>query len=219
MDLLLESFQYLLDPDWIMKNGGLYLVLLILFIETGIIIGFFLPGDPLLFISGMVIASANETPYPFDNPIFNLLFWMLLFIISTILGHFFGYWFGYKFKHFVNRKADTWFLKGKHVQTAHDFYEKRGGFAIAIARFVPIVRTFAPIIAGTVEMDFKKFAIYNVIGAIVWVGSITSLGYILGDIPWVKSNLEYILIGLVLIVTAPVIIKLMNKKEKSSQTI
>ena len=219
MDFILESLQYLLDPDWIMKNGGLYLVLLILFIETGIIIGFFLPGDPLLFVAGMVIASANETPYPLENPIFNLLFWMFLFTVSTILGNFFGYWFGYKFKHIVNRKEDTWFLKRKHVQTAHDFYEKKGGFAIAIARFLPIVRTFAPIIAGTVEMNFKKFAMYNVVGAIVWVGSITSLGYILGDIPWVKSNLEYILIGLVLIVTAPVILKLMSKKEENSQTI
>ncbi|MGC1632856.1 MAG: VTT domain-containing protein [Gelidibacter sp.] len=104
----------------------------------------------------------------------------------------------------------------KHIQTAHDFYEKRGGFAIAIARFLPIVRTFAPIIAGTVEMNFKKFAIYNVIGAIVWVGSITSLGYVLGNNIWVKSNLEYILIGLVLIVTTPVIIKLfINNKGKN----
>lgn len=214
MDVILESLQYLLDPDWIMTNGGLYLVLLILFIETGIIIGFFLPGDPLLFISGMIIASANEAPYPFANQFLNLLFWMMLFTASTILGNFFGYWFGFKFKHLVNRKEDTWFLKRKHIQTAHDFYEKRGGFAISIARFLPIVRTFAPIIAGTVEMNFKKFAFYNVIGAIVWVGSITSLGYILGDNLWVKSNLEYILIGLVLLVTAPVIIKLFIKKRK-----
>ena len=214
MDVILESLQYLLDPDWIMTNGGLYLVLLILFIETGIIIGFFLPGDPLLFISGMIIASANEAPYPFANQFLNLLFWMMLFAASTILGNFFGYWFGFKFKHLVNRKEDTWFLKRKHIQTAHDFYEKRGGFAISIARFLPIVRTFAPIIAGTVEMNFKKFAFYNVIGAIVWVGSITSLGYILGDNLWVKSNLEYILIGLVLLVTAPVIIKLFIKKRK-----
>lgn len=219
MDFILESLQYLLDPDWIMKNGGLYLVLLILFIETGIIIGFFLPGDPLLFVSGMVIASANETSYPLETQIFNLLFWMVLFTGSTILGNFFGYWFGYKFKHVVNRKEDTWFLKRKHIQTAHDFYEKRGGFAIAIARFLPIVRTFAPIIAGTVEMNFKKFAMYNVVGAIVWVVSITSLGYILGDIPWVKNNLEYILIGLVLLVIAPVIIKLMTKNENTNQTI
>ena len=185
MDVILESLQYLLDPNWIMENGGLYLVLLILFIETGIIIGFFLPGDPLLFISGMVIASAHETPYRF----------------------------GYKFKHIVNREEDTWFLKRRHIQTAHDFYEKKGGFAIAIARFLPIVRTFAPIIAGTVEMNFKKFAIYNVIGAIVWVGGITLLGYVLGNNLWVKNNLEFILIGLVIIVSAPVIIKLFIKKK------
>lgn len=214
MDVVLESLQYLLDPNWIMENGGLYLVLLILFVETGIIIGFFLPGDPLLFVSGMIIASANETAYPFDNQLFNLSFWMILFTVSTILGNFFGYWFGYKFKHVVNRKEDTWFLKRKHIHAAHDFYEKRGGFAIAIARFLPIVRTFAPIIAGTVEMDSKKFAFYNIIGAIVWVGSITGLGYALGDNLWVKSNLEYVLIGLVLIVTAPVIIKLFVKKKE-----
>ncbi|MBK6731506.1 MAG: VTT domain-containing protein [Bacteroidetes bacterium] len=218
MDVILEYLQHLLDPDWIMKNGGLYLVLLILFIETGIIIGFFLPGDPLLFISGMIISSANETPYPFANQFLNLLFWMMLFAVSTILGNFFGYWFGYKFKHKVNIKEDTWFLKRKHIQTAHDFYEKRGGFAIAIARFLPIVRTFAPIIAGTVEMNYKKFAFYNIIGAVVWVGSITSLGYVLGDIPWVKSNLEYIIIGLVIIVTSPIIIKLAKKKEKINHT-
>lgn len=213
MDVLMELVQHLLDPNWIMKNGGLYLVLLILFIETGIIIGFFLPGDPLLFVSGMVIASADEVAYPFEYQFFNLPFWILLFISATILGNFFGYWFGYKFKHVLNRKEDTWFLKRKHIQTAHEFYEKRGGFAIAIARFLPVVRTFAPIIAGTVEMNVKKFAFYNVLGAIVWVVSITSLGYILGENVWVQKNLEFILIGLVLFVTAPVIIKLFRKKK------
>lgn len=211
--MTLESFQYLLDPNWIMNNGGLYLVLLVLFIETGIVIGFFLPGDPLLFISGMVIASASETPYPFKDQYFNLPFWMALFIVSTILGNFFGYWFGYKFKHVVNRQEDTWFLKRKHIKIAHDFYEKRGGFAIAIARFLPIVRTFAPIIAGTVEMDFKKFAFYNVVGAIVWVGTLTSLGYLLGNNLWVKSNLEFILLGIIILVTAPIILKLFVSKE------
>lgn len=214
MDAIFNSLQHLLNPDWIMQNGGLYLVLLILFIETGIIIGFFLPGDPLLFISGMVIASTTESHYPFTNTFLDLSFWMILFSISTILGNFFGYWFGYKFKHIVIREKDTWFLKRKHIQTAHDFYEKRGGFAIAIARFLPIVRTFAPIIAGTVEMSFKKFAFYNIMGAIVWVVSITSLGYLLGENAWVQKNLEFILLGLVVIVTAPVIIKLFIKKER-----
>lgn len=218
MDTIYEFFQHVLDADWIMKNGGLYLVLLILFIETGIIFGFVLPGDPLLFISGMVIASANESHYPFSHQLLNLPFWMLLFMASTICGNFFGYWFGSKFKHVVHRKEDTWFLKRKHVSAAHDFYEKRGGFAIAIARFLPIVRTFAPIIAGSVEMDLKKFSFYNVIGAIVWVGSLTTLGYVLGDIPWVKNNLEFIMLGLIIAVSMPVIMKLIFRKKENVET-
>ncbi len=213
---ILESLQHLINPDWIMKNGGLYLVLLILFIETGIIIGFFLPGDPLLFISGMVIASANELHSPFPNELINLSFWMVMFATSTILGNFFGYWFGFKFKYFVIREKNTWLIKRKHIQSAREFYDKRGGFTIAIARFLPIVRTFAPIVAGTVKMDFRKFALYNIIGAVAWVGIITTAGYMLGDIPWVQKNLEYILLGLVLIATIPVLIKLVSKKKDSN---
>lgn len=214
MDVILESLKHLLDPDWIMQNGGLYLVLIILFIETGIFFGFFLPGDPLLFVSGMLIASAEEA-YPFSSEYLNLPFWMLLFMASTILGNFVGYWFGHKFAHIFDRQEDTWFLKQRHMKAAHDFYESRGGFAIAIARFLPIVRTFAPIVAGTVEMDFKKFSFYNVLGAMLWVGSLVSLGYVLGDNAWVKSNLEYIIIGIVLLVTLPVVFKLAFKKKEA----
>ncbi len=213
MDVILQSLQNLLDPNWIMQNGGLYLVLLILFIETGIFIGFFLPGDPLLFVSGMVIASADEV-YPFSSEFLNLSFWMVLFMISTVLGNFLGYWFGHKFEHVFNRKEDTWFLKRKHMNAAHEFYENKGGFAIAIARFLPIVRTFAPIVAGTVKMDYKKFTFYNILGAFIWVVSITSLGFVLGENPWVKANLEYIILGIILIVTLPVIFKLIFKKKK-----
>lgn len=212
MDVVFESFKHLLDPDWIMTNGGLYLVILILFIETGLFFGFFLPGDPLLFVSGMIIGSSSGA-YPFNYDILNLSFWMILFMFSTIMGNFFGYWFGDKFAHIFNRQQDTWFLKRKHMAAAHEFYENKGGFAIAIARFLPIVRTFAPIVAGSVKMDFKKFTFYNIIGAILWVGSITSLGYVLGDNAWVKSNLEFIIIGIILIVTLPVIFKLVFKKK------
>ncbi len=213
MDIFFETFKHLLDPDWIMQNGGLYLVLIILFIETGVFFGFFLPGDPLLFVSGMVIASANKAN-PFSSDISNLLYWMILFMIAAILGNFLGYWSGHRFAHIFNRKEDTWILKRKHMDAATEFYAKRGGFAISIARFLPIVRTFAPIVAGTVKMDYKKFTFYNVLGAIIWVGSLTSLGYILGDNLWVKSNLEYIIIGIILLVTLPVIIKLVFKKKQ-----
>jgi membrane-associated protein len=212
MDIIVDFFQHILNPDWIMKNGGLYLVVLILFIETGIFFGFFLPGDPLLFISGMVIASVNETHYPFSTAMLNLPFWMLLFMASTILGNYFGYWFGYKFKFLIERKEDTWYLKRKHINTAKDFYEKKGGLTIAVARFLPIIRTFAPIIAGTLNMDLKRFTFFNIVGAILWVSTLTGLGFILGDNDWVKKNLEFIILAIVLIVTLPVIIKFFFKK-------
>lgn len=212
MDVIFESIQHLLDPDWIMKNGGLYLVLLILFVETGVFFGFILPGDPLLFISGMVIASVDEAHYPFSTGILNLSFWMLLFMIATILGNYFGYWFGYKFKFLFEGEKETWLLKRKHINTAREFYENKGGFTIAIARFLPIIRTFAPIVAGTVKMDIKKFSFYNILGAVLWVGSLTSLGYILGDNVLVKKNLEYVILGIILIVTVPVIFKFFSKK-------
>lgn len=213
MEIIFEVFQNMLDPNWIMSNGGLYLVLLILFVETGIFFGFFLPGDPLLFVSGMVIAAAEEIAHPFDASISNLFFWMSLFILATVMGYFLGYWFGHKFGDRLQRKKDTWLFKKKHINAAHDFYEKKGGFAIAVSRFLPIVRTFSPIVGGMVKMDLKKYSFYNVLGAVIWVVSITSLGYVLGDNPWVKSNLEFVIIALVVIVTAPVIIKMFANKK------
>lgn len=212
MEAILEPIQHLLDPDWIMKNGGLYLVLLILFIETGVFFGFMLPGDPLLFISGMVIASVDSSSLHFSNEFWNLPFWMVLFMGATVLGNYFGYWFGHKFEFLINREQDSWFLKRKHVKAAHEFYEKKGGFTIAIARFLPVIRTFAPIIAGTVRMDMKRFSFYNVLGSILWVGSLTTLGYVLGDNAWVRGNLEFIIIGIILVVTLPVIFKMVFKK-------
>lgn len=217
MEFIVESLQHLLDPDWIMNNGGLYLVLIILFIETGFFFGFFLPGDPLLFVAGMVIATATETPYPFDGSILNLWFWMSLFILATVLGYYVGYWFGNRFGFALQRKQDSWIFKKKYIDSAHEFYERKGGFAIAISRYLPVVRTFAPIIAGMVKMEYKRFSFYNILGAIIWVISITSLGYVLGENAWVKNNLEFIIIGLVLVVTAPVIFQMVFKKKKTSR--
>lgn len=212
MELIIEYIRHVIDPDWIMQNGGLYLVVVILFIETGLFFGFFLPGDPLLFISGMVIASANETHYPFDSGMLNLPFWITLFILSTIAGNFLGYWFGKKFQYLIDRKEDTWFLKKKHLHATREFYERKGGLTIAIARFFPILRTFAPIIAGTVQMNRRKFAFYNIAGAILWVGTLTITGYLLGDNPWVRKNVEYVILGILAVVTLPLILKSLVRK-------
>ncbi len=217
MEIILESFQHLLDPNWIMRNGGLYLVLLILFVEVGVFFGFFLPGDPLLFVSGMVIAASNEAAHPFDNELLNLSFWISLFILATLLGYYLGYWVGAKFGPVLHGKKDNWIYKKKHIDSAHDFYEKKGGFAIAVSRFLPIVRTFVPLIGGMVKMDLKKFSAYNLLGAVLWVVSITTLGYVLGENAWVKDNLEYVIMGLVVVVTAPVVLKMFTKNKASSK--
>jgi membrane-associated protein len=216
---ILESLEYLTDPNWIMARGGLYLILLILFIETGLFFGFFLPGDPLLFISGMIIASAEPSAHLFDNGIFNLIFWEILFIGSAILGNLVGYWTGAKFGYLINnRKKDYWLLKRKHVESAHQFYQKKGGFAIVISRFLPVARTFVPIIGGMVKMDFKKFTFFSALGAVAWVGSLVTLGYALGENKWVKNNLEWTLLGIVLVVTLPVVFKfIFAKKEKVTE--
>ena len=140
-------------------------------------------------------------------------------MISTILGNYFGYWFGNRFRFLIQGDKETWLIKRKHIRTATEFYEKRGGLTIAIARFLPIIRTFAPIIAGTVKMDMKKFTYYNILGAVLWVGSLVFLGYLLGDNPWVKANLEYIIIGIIVVVTAPVIIKLFAGSKRNTSGI
>lgn len=219
MDTLIELFQHLTSPQWIMDNGGLYIVILIVFIETGLFFGFFLPGDSLLFIAGMVIANSLA---PFDVPFLNLAFWVLLIGTSGVLGNFVGYWFGRKSGTLLLERKDTWIFKKKYVLQAKEFYDKKGGAAIVLARFLPIVRTFAPIIAGVVKMQPGKFAFYNIAGSYLWASTIVTAGFLLGENVWVQNNLEKIIIGIVLITTAPVIIKVIagrKKKPVSASTV
>lgn len=215
MEVLIESFNNLTDPDWIVKHGGLYMLLFIIFAETGILIGFFLPGDPMLFIAGVIIANMSMGA---AHPLFTLLYWIGLISTAAILGNFVGYWCGKYFGHYLLKRKDNWLFKKAYIYKAQEFYDKRGGGAIILARFLPIVRTFAPIVAGIVGMDFKKFALYNILGAIIWVGSLVSLGYLLGENEWVQHNLEYVIIGIVLLATAPVILKLFKKEKKTVQS-
>lgn len=219
MDTLIELFQHLTSPQWIMDNGGLYIVILIVFIETGLFFGFFLPGDSLLFIAGMVIANSLA---PFDVPFLNLAFWVLLIGTSGVLGNFVGYWFGRKSGTLLLERKDTWIFKKKYVLQAKEFYDKKGGAAIVLARFLPIVRTFAPIIAGVVKMQPGKFSFYNIAGSYLWASTIVTAGFLLGENVWVQNNLEKIIIGIVLITTAPVIIKVIagrKKKPVSASTV
>lgn len=211
MENIFDFFLHLTNPEWIMQNGGLYIVLFIVFIETGFPFGFFLPGDTLLFIAGMVIASALS---PFGLPVMNLLYWIVLIAAAGTLGNFVGYWIGLKSETLLAHRKDSWFFKKKYLIQAKEFYDKKGGVAIMLARFLPIVRTFAPIVAGIVKMPPAKFAFYNISGSFLWVITIVSAGFLLGENAWVKQNLEFIIIGIVLITMAPVIIKMITSKKK-----
>lgn len=216
MNILPELLQGLTDPAWIMQHGGLYVVLLIVFAETGLFVGFFLPGDSLLFITGMIIANSI---LPGSASLLQLLYWVVLISVAGIVGNYVGYWFGRRSGDFLLQRKDSWIFKKKYLFHAKEFYEKKGGSAIIIARFLPVVRTFAPIIAGMVNMNGKKFSFYNVLGSFTWVGSIVVAGYLLGSNEWVKGNLEKIILGIVVVTTAPIIIKLLSAKRKKAMPV
>ncbi|OJW80923.1 MAG: alkaline phosphatase [Bacteroidetes bacterium 46-16] len=212
MHSILELIKNLTNPDWIKDHGGLYIVMFIIFAETGLFVGFFLPGDSLLFITGMIIANSQSTGIP------DLLYWMALISAAGVIGNMVGYWFGKKSGPLLFERRDTWLFKRKHLYQAKEFYDKRGGSAILLARFLPIVRTFAPIVAGIVKMERKKFTYFNIIGSIAWVVSMTLAGYLLGGNVWVKNNLEKIVIIIIFITTAPVLFKMFFGKKKPKAT-
>ena len=212
MHEIIDFIKNLTNADWINAHYGLYLVMFIIFAETGLFVGFFLPGDSLLFVSGMIISALHA---PFESSLMDLLYWIVLLSVAGILGNIVGYWFGNKSGHLLMKRPDSLLFKKKHLMQAHDFYEKKGGVAILLARFLPIVRTFAPIVGGMVDMDYKKFITYNVLGCVAWVASMTTTGYLLGENVWVKNNLEKIVIIIILVTTGPVLFKMFFGKKKA----
>jgi membrane-associated protein len=220
------TWKDLLNPKFYIVYGGLWLLLFIIFAETGLLAGFFLPGDSLLFVAG--IFSKDLIAYLLGkggtgSDFVDLLILMILITICGILGNTAGYWFGKKSGPFLFTRKDTLLFKKKHLLKAKDFYEKHGGQAIVFARFLPIVRTFAPIVAGIVGMDKKKFMYYNIVGCIAWVASMLLAGHYLYKFFLKKFNfdltehLEAIVIGIILVTTLPVIYKLFfGKKEQET---
>ncbi|MEO6314504.1 MAG: VTT domain-containing protein [Chitinophagaceae bacterium] len=210
------GWKDLLNPLFYIKNGGLWLMLFIVFAETGLMVGFFLPGDSLLFVAGIYSTQLIST-FPTGSTGSDLVDLLILWIMITIcgiLGNMAGYWFGKKSGPFLFTRKDTMLFKRKHLLKAKEFYEKHGGQAIVFARFLPIIRTFAPIVAGIVQMDKKKFMQYNIIGSMAWVFSMLFAGHYLQKLFLHKFNfdltkhLEAIVIGIVIITTLPVIYKL-----------
>ncbi len=220
--ILLEAFHWsqLLQPQFYIENGGLWLLVFVVFAETGLFAGFFLPGDSLLFVAGIYSGPLALEILPTDNEWVQLFTLMALISAAGIAGNFTGYWFGKKSGPFLFHRRDTFFFKKKYLYQAKDFYDKHGGGAIVIARFLPFIRTFAPIVAGIVEMDFKKFSYYNIVGCIAWVASMIMGGHFLQK--WIyeafqfdlKEHLEVIVLGIVAVTTAPVLMKVFFSKKK-----
>ncbi|WP_440133212.1 DedA family protein [Chitinophaga sancti] len=210
MDQFIELFENLINPEWIIPHGGLYLLLIIIFAETGLFVGFFLPGDSLLFVAGIYGGLLSNAFY--DVPFFLIMF---MIAVAGVLGNFVGFWFGRKSGPLLFSRKDTLLFKKKHLYQAKEFYDKHGGGAIFLARFLPIIRTFAPIVAGIVGMDKKKFMFFNIISSFTWVFSMMLAGHYLDKaFPSLKEHLELIVIILILITTLPVIIKLFFSKPK-----
>ena len=219
------DWTQLLNPEFYITftiggiQVGLYIVLFIIFAETGLFAGFFLPGDSLLFLAGIYSRDLIENvtkAIESDFIIVTLL--SLLVAIAGILGNMVGYWFGAKSGYYLFKKEDSFWFKKKYLLQSKDFFEKYGGKAIIFARFLPILRTFAPIVAGIVTMDKKKFMFYNVLSSFLWSFILIFAGhYLYGlfldkfDID-LKHHIEKIIILIILISTFPVILKLIKKK-------
>ena len=220
--LLDFSWMQLLQPQWYIENGGLWFIVFVVFAETGLFAGFFLPGDSLLFVTGIYSNDLLKSGMQIDthHSFVNIILLGIVISLAGIIGNFVGYWFGRKSGPFLFERKDTFFFKKKYLYQARDFYDKHGGGAIVMARFLPIVRTFAPIVAGIVQMNKNKFFFYNIAGSIAWVYTMIISGHylqrlILNSFDFdLKKHLEVIVIGIVLVTTAPVIIKILTGKKK-----
>lgn len=206
--------------EWIINNGGLYVLLIVVFAETGLFIGFFFPGDSLLFAAGIYISDLAKEFFGFHYSVI-----ILLVIIASVLGNLVGYWFGRKTGPLLYERKETFLFRKKHLVRATEFYHAYGKATIFLAKFLPIIRTFAPIVAGIVKMDWKTFVFYNIIGSVCWVSSMMLGGHFLQS--WVqtefgfslKDHIEAITIVIILVTTLPVLYKLFfGKKDKPTQT-
>ena len=207
-------------PDWLNPQIFLadpaiapWVVLLvcgIIFAETGLLVGFFLPGDSMLFTAGLLVATGTIKV--------NIWAFVVMIIAAAIIGNQVGYLIGSKAGPAIFNKPNSKLFKRENVESAHAFFEKHGGKALILARFVPIIRTFVPVIVGVAQMSKRKFFVFNVIGAVLWGGGVTLLGFLLGDtFPWVRENLDIIFIVIVLLSVIPIGIEVIRGFVAKSQ--
>lgn len=196
-----EFLKQLTDPNSIIHFGGLWLLLFVIFAETGLLVGFFLPGDNLILLAGILCKAKPELMDIGYIPMVSLM------VLAAVLGNVSGYWFGRAAGEKLYSKKDSWFFKQRHIEVTRTYYGKYGGnLTLVLARFLPVVRTFAPIIAGVIKIDFFKFMLFNIAGALAWIVSLTGIGYFLVQaFPQITDYMGYIFIALIILTAIPVL--------------
>jgi len=214
---LLDFIHSLTDPDrlisllsTVLSGWEGYLVLfLIVFAESGMLVGFFLPGDSMLFTVG-VVAGAGKLPIGFT---------IALLTIASILGDGCGFWVGSTLGYSLFQKAHSRIFRREHLERTHEFYERHGGKTIILAKFLPIIRTFAAFIAGVGKMSYSRFILFNVVGATGWVSSMITLGYLLGNIPIVRRNFQTFVLVIIVVSLIPAVSQALKTRRKSPVTV
>ena len=207
MSQIVDFFQYLLNSEEIIRTGGLIVITLIVYIENGIFFGFFLPGDYLLFLSGVFAGTK----------LLNVPLWLLLLCIfsAAVLGSLTGYLTGYYFGGRLQNRPDSLFFKQKYIQNTREAFEKYGSSALIVARFLPIVRTFAPILSGLIHMRFQLFMLYNVVGGAVWVLVLVGGGFFFGErFPWIVDYVQWIIVFFLAVTTFTVVKGYLNARKE-----
>ena len=220
MDFLLQALEYFRHMDTHLAEllreygGWTYAILfLIIFCETGLVVTPFLPGDSLLFAAGAVVATANSQP---GQPALNVFLLWFFLVIAAVIGDSVNYqigrWLGLRVF-----KDDARIMKTEYLKRTEAFYAKHGGKTIILARFIPIVRTYAPFVAGASRMDYPRFLSFNIIGGVIWITLFLFAGYFFGNIPVIQKNFEYVVIGIIVVSVVPVLIEWMkNRREKAA---
>ena len=210
IDFILHIDRHLLE---LVENYGVWvyaILFLIIFCETGLVVTPFLPGDSLLFVAG-ALAASNVTGD------FNIIILNIILITAAILGDGVNYTIGRFFGEKLFSNPDSKIFKQSYLEKTHQFYEKHGGKTIILARVVPIVRTFAPFVAGMGHMGYKHFAAFNVIGGVIWVVLFTLLGYFVGTIEWVQQNLKLLMVAIIFLSIVPAIVEVIRERAKSKK--
>jgi len=195
-----------MDPESLIRYGGLLLLAFSVFCQTGLFFCFFIPSGGLLFTAGVFIATGDLRE--------NIFIVCSLLIIASCLGNITGYWFGFKAGPIIYKRKESRFFKRKHLAAAETFYNKHGNIALTAGLFFPLIRTFAPIVAGVIKLNFSRFVLFTFIGSVLWIASFVMAGYLIGIMPFLKYYLKYIIIGIILIVTTPVIIGIIRNLNK-----